>query len=182
VVLRRCRGGRLHEVDAHPRSRADSRAPSVAATRTMQRGHPVRRRCPVVAHLPLRTQLRHREQLVLDSPKVLVLDRVTLPDAPRRQAPRADPSTDCLGIPAYSISSLGHGQHAHDGTPVCGPNTRSALPCSKEAPTRAARRSALRRRTPRPAGARASWASHRRDSRRRREPRARSRQGSRAVA
>jgi hypothetical protein len=44
---------------------------------------PVRRRQAVVVALPLVWQLSHREQRILDSPQVRILDRVAMPDTAR---------------------------------------------------------------------------------------------------
>lgn len=78
----------------------------------MQRSNPVGRWFSVIANLPIIGQLSHREQLILNRSQVLVLDRVTVSDTARRQAPRADPATDRLRVLADTVGGLSYGQHA----------------------------------------------------------------------
>jgi hypothetical protein len=87
----------------------------------MQGGNPVGRWFSVIANLPIIGQLSHREQLILNRAQILILDRVTVPDTARRQAPRADPATDSLRVLADTVGGLSYGQHAQNGTRGCGP-------------------------------------------------------------
>jgi hypothetical protein len=64
-------------------------------------------------------------QLVLDRAHVTVIDRMSGADASRRQAPRTNPPADSLGVPTQPIGSLSDSQHAEDGTPSPGSQTRA---------------------------------------------------------
>ena len=87
----------------------------------MQGSNPVGRWFSVIANLPIVGQLSHWEQLILNRAQILILDRVTVPDTARRQAPRADPATDSLRVLADTVGGLSYGQHAQNGTRGCGP-------------------------------------------------------------
>ncbi len=84
----------------------------------------------VIANLPIIWQFSHREQLILNRAQVVILDRMTVPDTTRRQAPRADPATDRLRVLADMVNGLSDGQHsqmvraAADPRPVRAPYLR----------------------------------------------------------